>query len=595
MKIPPSKADGRQRAQSAPLGVALVFAVMIISTTAVLAIGAGAITDTETRLGAERTQKSLTEFDSRAALVALGQSNVQQVELASRGSENYRVDGTAGWMNVSYEDPETGNTTVIFRERMGAVINEDNSQTEIAYQGGGVWRSDGAGQSVMVSPPEFHYREATLTLPLITVSGDRSLGTRGTISKSGSTRHFPNRTKDPTFVNPMDNGQVTVTVQSEYYRGWGEYFETRTDGDVNYDHSKNTVNATLVTPVGDRRVRSAVKSSSPAGVIKFKGSTDPGFDAYDSSDGDGYAGEGAANGWNNGSVNTAGDVDIQDNGVKVYGNITSGGYVDLKDWSKNFEGERVEYADGYSPNPAPAGVETEQISGVEGVSSIDGYVNRRVEDIEDDPDSGYYSGGTISSTGTLDSAGGDKQYYAKHIDLDSGETLTIDTSGGNVSVAVRDYISLDEAAIEVDGTHEARFYIKGENAWGIRTIKGDSTLSHVDIAGGSVETVGSGPSENATQVAFYGKSHVNTTLSKDGGNSKVVGIIYMPSQGTNRLVMRQSEVYGGVVTGEVDVWQDGAIHYDVSLRNTRAVPEEANIIRITYLHISVNRINVTSS
>ena len=51
----------------------------------------------------------------------------------------------------------------------------------------------------------------------------------------------------------------------------------------------------------------------------------------------------------------------------------------------------------------------------------------------------------------------------------------------------------------------------------------------------------------------------------------------------------------GVVTGEVDVWQDGAIHYDVSLRNTRAVPEEANIIRITYLHISVNRINVTSS
>jgi len=595
MKIPPSQGDGQQRAQTATLGVALVFAVMILSTTAVLAIGAGAITDTETRLGAERTEKSMTEFDSRAALVALGQSNVQQVELASRGSETYEVNETAGWMNVSYEDPETGNTTVIFQEQMGAVVNEDGSGTTIAYQGGGVWRSDGAGQSVMVSPPEFHYREATLTLPLITVSGDRSLGSRGTISQRSSTQHFPNESRNTAFVNPMNNGEVVVSVQSQYYRGWGKYFETRTDGNVSYDHSENTVNATLVTPVSDRRVRSAVKSSSPAGVIKFKGSTDPGFDAYDSADGDGYAGEGAANGWNNGSINTAGDVDIQDNGVKVHGNITSGGSVDLKDWSSNFGGERVAYADGYSPSPAPAGVETEQISGVEGVDPIDGYVNRRVENIRDDPDSGYYSGGTISSSGTLDSAGGDKQYYAEHIDLDSGETLTVDTSGGNVSIAVRDYISLDEASIEVDGSHEARFYIKGENAWGTRSIKGESTLSHMDIAGGSVETVGSGPSENATQVAFYGKSHVNTTLSKDGSQSKVVGIIYMPSRGTNKLVMRKSEVYGGIVTGEVDVWQGGAIHYDVSLQNTRAVPEEANIVRITYLHISVNRVTVSSS
>jgi len=596
MKMPLGRGGGQRgrRAQSAPLGVALIFGIMVVSTTVIVAFGAGAITNTESHLGAERTQKALTEFDSRAALVGLGQSNVQQVELASRGSERYRVDEDAGWMNVSYEDPETGATTVVFRKRMGAVVNDDETATKIAYQGGGVWRSDGAGQSVMISPPEFHYRGATLTLPLITVRGDASLGRRGVISRNGTTRYFPNESMNPAFVNPMENGEVTVSVRSEYYRGWGQYFETRTEGNVTYTHSKNMVNATLVTPVGARTVRSAVRSSSPAGVIKFKGSTDPGFDAYDSSDGDGYAGEGAANGWNNASINTAGDVEIQDNGVRVHGNITSGGYVDMKDWGNNFNGERVAYADGFSPSPAPASVETEQISGVESVAAIDGYVNRRVDHIRSNPDSGYYTGDTITSSGTLGSAGGDTQYYVEHIDLDSGETLTIDTSGGNVSVAVRDYVSLDEASIEVDGTHDARFFVKGESAWGDRTIKGETTTSHIDITGGRVVTVGSGPSENATQVAFYGKSHVNTTLSKDGSNSKFVGIVYAPSQGTNKLAMRQSEIYGGVVTGEVDIWQDGAIHYDRSLRNTRAVPEEVNIIRITYLHISVNRVNVTS-
>lgn len=593
MKVPLGQGDGQrqQRAQSAPLGVALIFALMIMSTTVIIAFGSGTITDVQSNLGAERTQKSMTEFDSRTALVALGQSNVQQIELASRGSENYRVDEQAGWMNVSYEDPTSGTTTVVFREQMGAVINEGSSGATIAYQGGGVWRSDSDGQSVMISPPEFHYRGATLTLPLISVRGDTSLSENGVISQNGTRQYFPNKTMNSEFVNPMNNEQVTVSVRSEYYRAWGTYFEERTDGNVTYKHSENMVNATLVTPVGDRRVRSAVKSSSPAGVIKFKGSTDPGVDAYNSSDGDGDDGEGASNGWNNVTINTAGDVDIQDNGVRVHGNITSGGYVDVKDWSNNFNGERVEYTDGINPSP-PASIETEQIAGVEGVSPIDGYVNRRVDNIQSDNDGSYTS---IDSSTTLDSAGGDKVYYTENIDLGSSDTLTIDTSGGNVTVAVRDYIRLDEANIEVDGTHDARFFIKGENAWGDRTIKGETTKSHFDVTGGKVKTVGSGPSENATQVAFYGKSHVNATLSKDGSDPKVVGIIYAPSRGGNKLVMRKSDIYGGIVTGEVDIWQDGHIHYDKSLINTRAVPKEANIIRITYLHISVNRVNVTST
>jgi hypothetical protein len=584
--------EPQRRAQSAPLGLLLVISMVILGSTLVVVIGGAALSDTEGELDVQRSEKALTQFDSKAAMVALGSSGTQRVDLPRTRGGRYNIDEDEGWMNVSYVNTSSQEVTTVYNTSMGGVTYRAPDGTRVAYQGGGVWRSDGSGRSVMISPPEFHYRGATLTLPMIKVNSDGSVGDRATIAHSNTTQYFPNENLNENFRNPVDNARVNVTVRSEYYRAWGKYFAERTDGDVSYDHSRNTVTATLVTPVGDRRIRDAVQASSPAGVIKFKGSTSPGVDAYNSSDGDGYAGEGSANGWNNASVNTAGDVEIQDNGVEVYGNITSGGSVTLKDWSKNFYGSRVRYADTYSPKPAPAGVEVEQISGIDGVSPIDGYINRRVNDIRADSDSGYYSGDTITSGGTLGSDPGSQQYYVEHIDLGSGETLTIDTTDGDVAIAVRDYIHLNQATIEVDGQHEARFFIKGENAFGTRTIKGEDTTTHFDVYGGDVVTANQ--AENATQVSFYGSSHVNTTVSKNSNEPEVTGIIYAPSFSSNKFVIRQGEVYGGVVASSVDIWQDGTIHYDKSLQNQRAVPEDVSIVRITYLHISTNEINVTS-
>lgn len=116
----------------------------------------------------------------------------------------------------------------------------ENGDTTLAYQGGGVWRAQEGGGSVMVSSPEFHYRSMTLTLPVIRLSGDGSIAgsaAADVYSDSSPKPVYPNTSANYTgsnrkYLNPVQNGTVEIAVQSEYYQAWGNYFETRTDGNV---------------------------------------------------------------------------------------------------------------------------------------------------------------------------------------------------------------------------------------------------------------------------------------------------------------------------------------------------------------------------
>jgi|AntDeeMinimDraft_4_1070355.scaffolds.fasta_scaffold00567_6 hypothetical protein len=585
------KGIGDSRGQTGPLAVILVFALVITGSTLVVVTGGQAITDTQNRLDVERASNTMTQLDSQAAMVAIGDSKTQQIPLDSESIEGFSVENESGWMNVSYQNTATRDVTTIYNESMGAIVYRSGTES-IAYQGGGVWRADG-DRSVMVSPPEFHYRDATLTLPMVQVSGDRSLTRRATITRNSTTRFYPNKSINANFVNPLVSGKVNVTVGGPYYRAWGSYFEQRTDGEVTYQHSENRVTASLTVPVGERRVKEAVHASSSSGTITFKGSTDPSIDAYTSANGDGYAGEGKDNGWNNATLTTAGDVDVQDNGVQIYGNISAGGSVDMKDWSNNFHGQRVEYGTSINPSP-PAGVETEQISETPDTSKIDGPINERVDHIRKNRDGDSdYSGDTITSSATIgEESPGGTMFYVDHIDLGSTDTLTVDATDGNVSIAVRDYVRLDQGTIEVVGDHPVRFYIKGENS--LSSFSPSATSNSVEpnllVEGGTVHT---GGDENSTQVWFYGKSDFGAASVHNSGDSKIVGVIYAPGS-DSEMIMRKSEVYGGIVTNEIEILDDGVIHYDKALENTRAVPEAARTTKVTYLHISVNRVNVTS-
>jgi hypothetical protein len=256
--------DGR--GQSTVLGYLLLIAIIVGGTSLVVVFGADALQQTNSQSELKRAEQTMTLFDSRAAMVALGTSDVQSLNVKQQsGSFETRPDEGKLWIrHVGYEK---GASEIIYEESLGAVVYE-NGNTEVAYQGGGVWRLDARGAAQMVSPPEFHYRGQTLTLPIIRVQGETSASGSPTVSVAANKQAekvYPDTSADLTsytngsgapydyngdgrhYTNPIKDGTVRVFVQSPYYEGWAAYFDERTSGKVKVYDSNRTVRLTLVS------------------------------------------------------------------------------------------------------------------------------------------------------------------------------------------------------------------------------------------------------------------------------------------------------------------------------------------------------------
>lgn len=245
-----------ERGQSEVVGTALILGITIISIALVVAIAGAALDDTRNTTDIESTEHAMSQLDSRAALVALGRTDSQTVAMGRARSGTYTIDEDAGWLRITHHNYTPGSDEVLYEGTLGAILYEYEGRT-IAYQGGGVWRSDGGNGSVLVSPPEFHYRRDTLTIPVIQVrnAGPASVSGGVTVrlqSSGHASAVFPNSSKKypngDIYENAIDNGSVTVSVHSEYYTAWASFFRDRSDGDVTVDHENETTSVELVVP-----------------------------------------------------------------------------------------------------------------------------------------------------------------------------------------------------------------------------------------------------------------------------------------------------------------------------------------------------------
>ena len=254
------------RAQASNVGVVLLLVLTVAGAGVVVAIGSSAYDDVQRQTSTDRAEHAMTLLDARAATVGLGEGSSQTVRLGRSSGGDYAVDSETGWLRITHANyTNTGTNTdpeIIYNDSLGSVTYR-TGDTTIAYQGGGVWRQQGNG-TTMVSPPEFHYRGTTLTLPIIRVRSDDAASGSATaiVRRDGDLRRiFPNETttggdgvgapydngSDHRYLNPVRNGTVSVTVGSEYYRGWADYFRTRTTGNVSVDHTNRTATVVLET------------------------------------------------------------------------------------------------------------------------------------------------------------------------------------------------------------------------------------------------------------------------------------------------------------------------------------------------------------
>lgn len=591
----------RTRGQSSSIALILVIGMVLASTTIIVALGAVAVDDSRSQLGSGSAENAMTQLDSQASLVALGRSNVQTVSFGSQDG-TYSVDENAGWMNVTI-DGESGTSEI--NERMGSIAYATDNGESVVYQGGGVWRSDGSGNSVMVSPPEFHYREATLTLPLVTINDAEQINDDIIISRNDTTQHYPNQSNG--YVNPLQSGSVSITVQSEYYEAWGSYFETRTGGEVTYNDPENQVTIDLVVNVQQTTATEALGGLS-SGTLTVAGNGglpcgDSGngkfyTDSYNSSLSEDYCTQYSnGNTGSSGNVTFGGDVDYQGN-ANFNGDIRSGGTVNITG-NADINGD-IYYTGNFNSGGSSSYNDEEQISGVRTQPAINDVVASNAQRITDDndnddanDDSSYdaITGSSnpevnfVSDTAEINNAG---EYHLHRLEIGSSETLTLDTADGDITVVVDEYVDI-EGTLDVDGDNRVNIYVRDMNNNGdsVSYDEGDRNVG-LRVNDGAVTT----NDHNSTQLRFYG----NNTLNSSVEDSNVTGVIWTPvgSNGPGGFRIGHGDLYGAVVSGDVVIDTKGRIHYDEALREEQIVSSDETVTRITYIHFSTNAINITS-
>jgi len=595
---------GGLRGQSEVVGALVVFAIIVGGAVLVASIGSTAITDSEETLSDQRAEKAMTQFSSKAGLVALQEADSQQINFATDQSEQFSVVEDTGWMNVTWTNQTTGYSEEVMNMTLGSLVYK-GKDTRIAYQGGGVFRATETG-GVMISPPEFHFRDGTLTLPAVNITGDSALGNSVTVTRSDVSRRFP--TSGENSTNPLDNHVVTVTVKSEYYRGWGNYFEERTDGEVEYDDDEETATLLMVTPIELTEIKAASASLSASGEFRVTGNSamscsvgggnDNIFtDSYNSSKSTDYCEQlDNGNNGNDGDLIYGGDINFESGtgGSGFCGEIRSGGTVSTQGGG----GSPSSCGDGTGGQPmvfgnisytdscvqcsdaivTGYGTDT-KIDDIRAANAVDWYVNSTVQEI-DNSATGDSRNPSLSDGTELN----DSEYYFDTLSVGDSDEIELNTTEGNIDIGVRRNIELaNGATLNVTGDGVVRVFVDGDSYGG---------TYHLDMTDPSEILT---PGDNAVQFRVYGKQDFKAQIGASGGGNlaKFVGVLYAPPgrNGDAEIKLGSGEVYGGMLTGTTII-EKGSIHYDETLREKQVIPPDANQIKVTFLHVTVNEVAV---
>ncbi|WP_254279796.1 DUF7289 family protein [Haloarcula marina] len=600
-----------ERGTSEVVGVVLMLGLVLLGMTATLVVASAAITDMEGTVNVGQAQNAMRALDSEVSDVGFGMQSTGHVDVGGTAG-TYTVRENAGHITIRHVGYEDSHDVVLYQSDMGAVTYE-HSGTTIGYQMGGLWKQTGdSDESAMVSRPNIQFRNQTLTMPLVRLTGDGSMsggsldvetpvGARSRVYPS-STATYPDGTA---YTNPVHgDGTIEIEVQSEFYRAWGEFFRTELNQTVTYDHDTRTVSVsmnaseetTANTPDTGSRVAGGVFGAITTTQVseETRIQSDSVVDSYDSALG-GYPGQSGSNG----NVTIGSSVKVNDD-TSIKGNLNTSGSVELGS-STQVTGD-LEY--GTSCNgcdPSKVGGSVSSTGQAPTTTAADDYIDDRIADIAADNDNPT-AGSTLDdiensncgpgSTCTL--TAGDYHFGGIALNGDD-QQLVLDTTDGNINLALDASIGsgnlyLNGGKIKVIGPGRVNFYVS-------------STSDRIELNSDgqiTVDTDDDGTRDySASQVWIYAKSDTDVVINSESGTTAV---LYVPrgSSGESAIELNsRSHIYGALV-GYVDVINSrSGVHYDEALARTWAIPENAppdtgdgseNTTTVTYLLVSENEV-----
>lgn len=231
-----------RRAVSPVIGLVLLIGIVAIGSMGIFLAGTTLAENTQSAAADQQAERSMAQLAESGDQLATGAA--QSAEFSIRGADDADVYSTpdAGQINVTVTNRTTGTQIFTIEESLGAVIYERADGSQIAYQGGGIWRKWDDGSATLVRTPEFHYRKSpdpTITFPISFVRDEFSSqgDTDGRLHAQDSKTYYPDA---PNHHNPLRAGSVLINIESEYCEGWESYFEHHTDGSAAEDCSAGT-------------------------------------------------------------------------------------------------------------------------------------------------------------------------------------------------------------------------------------------------------------------------------------------------------------------------------------------------------------------
>jgi len=237
-------------AVSEVVGYTLILGIVIISVGLMTVSSFPILSDLKDSVYMETSLEALSMLDGKISMVASGTTLSQPSRFELNGGKMVVSNDTDNrvtiTVNSSSELPKE-----IFNESLGKLEYIVGDQ-KIGFENGGIFRKFPEGNTVMISPPEFHFNEGTLTFPIIGINGNDSISGKGVITINAISNDSISN-KNPVIIypnvsnnlsNPIFGKQkVEIRIKSEYYKSWKQYIEERTEA-VNitaYDSTQEVV------------------------------------------------------------------------------------------------------------------------------------------------------------------------------------------------------------------------------------------------------------------------------------------------------------------------------------------------------------------
>jgi hypothetical protein len=205
--------------------VVLLFGI-VVAGAAILFVSGSAVTETiQDTNEVESAEVAMSNVDSELGSLSLSDSGTgRRLDLGSMSANDAIINRT-GEIRVSVNDASACSATL----PLTALEYHHESGTTIVYESGAVWRADEDGGVSQLSEPGVRYREQTLQLNLVTLSGtvddstieiEKNSSRSAAMASSVRSQLFDGACGDPdTFRN------LTVSVTSTYHEAWQRHLE----------------------------------------------------------------------------------------------------------------------------------------------------------------------------------------------------------------------------------------------------------------------------------------------------------------------------------------------------------------------------------